>query len=229
MEMFLGILIDVLLCALVLIFIIGTAKKGFAATVFNILAFFGAFVLAAVIANYLSGWIFDTFFVESVTDKISNATTSLVADSTSEQIKSFVSTEFPFLFNYSNISGIGINTDAISGAVGTTAGEIATSLIKPIFVSLISVFVYIISLIVCIPVLRFIGKKLSKIFNISIVGKVNAFLGAILGFVKGVVAVFIISAILVFVMGMFLEADSPLSYGIQNSFVINFVNDTIIL
>lgn len=228
MEMYLGILIDLLLCLCILLFIIRTAKKGFALSLFNIIAFFGAFVLAAFISRNLSGYIFDTFFEQSVVDKIGSATTSIFSGSTSEEVSNFVSTEFPLLFNFSSISGVGINTGAISGAASTTASFIATTLIKPLFVSLISLFVYIIALVICLPILRFLAKKISKIFTVSLVGKINSVLGALLGIVKGIAVVFIICAITVVVMGLFLDTDSPLSYGIQNSFIINFVSNTIL-
>lgn len=228
MEMYLGILIDLLLCLCILLFVIRTAKKGFALSLFNIIAFFGAFVLASFISKNLSGYIFDAFFEQSVIDKINSATTSIFSGSTNEEISGFVSSEFPLLFNFSSISGVAINTDAISGAASTTANLIATSLIKPIFVSLISLFVYIIALVVCLPVLRFIAKKLSKVFTVSLAGKINSILGGLLGIVKGVIAVFIICAVAVVVMGLFLDNESPLSYGIQNSFIINFVSNTIL-
>ena len=179
MEMYLGVLIDLLLCLCILLFVIRTAKKGFALSLFNILAFLGAFVLAAFIAKNLSGYIFDTFFVQSVIDKVEGATSSIFSGSSVEEIKAFVSNEFPFLFNFSNVSGVGINTDVISGADATSASYIATELIKPIFVSLISLFVYIISLIICIPVLRFFGKMLSKVFTVSLVGTINSILGGV--------------------------------------------------
>jgi len=228
MEMYLGILIDLLLCLCVLLFVIRTAKKGFALSLFNIIAFFGAFILAAFISKNLSGYIFDTFFEQSVIEKIGSATTSIFSGSTSEEVSNFVSTEFPLLFNFSSISGIGINTESVSNAATTTASFISTNLIKPLFVSLISLFVYIIALVVCIPVLRFLAKKISKIFTVSLAGKINSILGGLLGVVKGVAVVFTICAILVVVMGLFLNTDSPLSYGIQNSFIINFVSDTIL-
>lgn len=228
MEMYLGILIDLVLCLCILLFVVRTAKKGFALSLFNIVAFFGAFVLAAFISRNLSGYIFDSFFEQSVIDKIGSATTSIFAGSTSEEVSNFVSTEFPLLFNFSSISGVGINTGAISDATYTTASFISNALIKPIFVSLISLFVYIIALVVCIPVLRFLAKKLSKVFTVSLAGKINSVLGGLLGIVKGVAVVFIICSVTVVVLGLFLDTESPLSYGIQNSFIINFVSNTIL-
>lgn len=226
--MYLGIFIDLLLCLVVLFFIIRTAKKGFALSLFNILAFFGAFILSAVIARNLSGYIFSAFFEESVIEKINSSAVSFLSSATTEEITSFVSSEFPLLFNFSEISGIGINAEAIGNASSATASYIVNTLIEPIFVSLISLFVYIISLVVCIPVLRFIAKKIAKIFTVSLVGKINSVLGGILGVIKGVVVVFIICAATVIIMGLFLNNESPLFYGIQNSFIVNFVSDVIL-
>ena len=228
MEMYIGIAIDLLLCLCVLLFVISTAKKGFALTFFNILAFFGAFVLAAVIAKNLSGFIFDRFFAQSVIEKIENATSSIFSGSSAEEIKNFVSKEFPFLFNFSNISGLGIDTGAVSGAAAATATNIAETLIRPIFVSLISIILYIISLIICLPILRWIAKLISSIFTISLIGTINSILGGILGFVKGVVIVFLICSVAVFAMSIFVDNESVFSHSVQNSFIINLVSDIIL-
>lgn len=226
--MYLGIFIDLLFCLIVLLFIVRTAKKGFALSLFNIIAFFGAFILSAIIAKNLSGYIFNAFFEESVIEKINSSATSFFTNSTTEEITNFVSTEFPLLFNFSEISGLGINSEAIGNVSSATASFISKNIIEPIFVSLISLFVYIISLVVCIPVLRFIAKRLAKVFTVSLVGKINSVLGGFLGVVKGIIVVFIICAATVMVMGLFLDSESPLFYGIQNSFIVNFVSDVIL-
>ena len=64
--------------------------------------------------------------------------------------------------------------------------------------------------------------------SISLAGKINSVLGGLLGIVKGVAVVFIICSVTVVVLGLFLDTESPLSYGIQNSFIINFVSNTIL-
>lgn len=227
MEMYLGILIDILLCLCIVLIIIRTAKKGFALSLFNIIAFFGAFILSAIIAKNLSGYIYTAFFEQSVIDKIGASSISLFNNSTAEEISNFVSTEFPTLFNFSAISGIGIDT-SIVGAISTTPEFISKVIIEPIFVSLISLFVYIIALVICMPTLRFLAKKLSKVFTVSLVGKINSVLGGFLGVVKGIAIVFSVCAAVVVVMGLFLNPESQLSYGIQNSFVISFVSSMIL-
>ena len=227
MEMYLGILIDIVLVLCIVLATIRTAKKGFALSLFNILAFFGAFLLASFVAKHLSSFIFSTFFEKNVIESIGDSATSVV-NSTADGIKSFVSTEFPLLFNFSNISGTGIDTSAIQNATNATAGYVSKNLIEPIFVNLISVFICIITLLISLPILRFIAKKISKIFTVSLVGKVNSFLGGILGIIKGVVIVFAICAATIFVTGLWLDSNTALAQGIQNSFIINFVSDFII-
>lgn len=228
MEMFLGIIIDVLLCLCIVLFIVRTAKKGFALSLFNIIAFFGAFVLAAIIAKNLSGYIFNWFFEQSVVDKIGASSTPIFNGSTSEEVNNFVFTEFPTLFNFSAVSGIGIDYSALKGATSASPEFVSKALIEPIFESFISLFVYIIALIVCIPTLRFIARKLSKIFTVSLVGKINSILGGFLGIIKGVAVVFSICAGLIVVMGLFLDPESQLTYGIQNSFIISYVSSVIL-
>lgn len=227
MEMYLGILIDILLCLCLVLFVIRTAKKGFALSLFNILAFIGAFVLASLASKHLSTLIYTSFFEQSVIDSIGNSAAAIV-NSTADGIKNFVSTEFPLLFNFSNISGVGLDTTAVQSATAATATQISKTLIEPVFVNLISFFVYIVTLIISLPILRFIGKKLSKIFTISLVGTINSILGGLLGIVKGVVCVFLVSAALLIITGLWIDGDSALAYGIQNSFIINIVNGYII-
>ncbi|MBR5273135.1 MAG: CvpA family protein [Clostridia bacterium] len=227
MEMYLGILIDVLLCLCIVLFVIRTAKKGFALSLFNIAAFFGAFLLASFVAKHLSGLIFSTFFEQTVIENIGNSAATVV-NSTTEGIKNFVSTNFPLLFNFSTVSGIGLDTSAVQESSMATAGFISETLIEPLFVSLISFFVYIITLLISLPILRFIAKKLSKVFTVSLVGTINSVLGGVLGVVKGVVVVFVISTAILIITGLWLNGDSALAYGIQNSFIINFVSSIII-
>lgn len=228
MEMYLGIIIDLLLILCIVLFIVRTAKKGFALSLFNIIAFFGAFILAAIIAKNLSGYIFNWFFEQSVVDKIGASSTPLFSGSTSEEVNKFVFTEFPTLFNFSSISGIGINSSALTGSTSTSPHFVSNVIIEPIFESFISLFVYIIALAICIPTLRFIAKKLSKIFTVSLVGKINSILGGFLGIIKGVAIVFSICAGLIVVMGLFIDPESPLTYGIQNSFIISYVSSIIL-
>lgn len=101
--------------------------------------------------------------------------------------------------------------------------QIKLSVVRPVVISLIQVVITIILFIVCLFLVRMLAK-LFKNIKIPIVGKLNNFLGGVLGLFKG----FALSLVLVYIIAMILPpAEETLNFStnqlIKNSHLFGFI------
>ncbi len=207
------------------------SKKGFVKAA---VLFFG-FVIAAVIARYVSlpiaNFIYDSFVAEKVSQTISMklATSSVIGPMTDLSIKidSALDSLPEILRNATGfLMGSSEAETAVSSAMveaGKTLSEsIETEVVKPAVISLLQSILFIVLFVI----LSFLIKKLAFVggyFNkIPVVGKLNMFLGGVLGTLEGLIIVFLIAVALHFSLLLLGDKIPITETDIDNSFVFKF-------
>ncbi len=130
-----SIIIDLTIIAIVIISVILSAKKGFIASLIELVGYFAAIIISYTISMPLAKFINESF---------------------------------------TNLSPI------INQAL---AGLISVILVSVLFV-----------------VVKIISKAITKLFNLTIIGKINSFFGGVLGIAKGAIIAFAICLIITIIM-----------------------------
>lgn len=122
-----------------------------------------------------------------------------------------------FVKNFINQSGIEVNElldnadeiinegDTVKTASEKLAVNVSQTKIKPIAANIIGAVYSLILFIIFSLIFKLLGKILNKFFSFSIVGKLNASLGGVCGFVKGtvftIILCIVINAVVSFIEG----------------------------
>lgn len=196
-----SIVLDVLIVALLVIFLLIGKKKGFVCTAIELLGWIAVAVFAIPLAQTAANWVYDVCIDNSICNAVNKTIVETSDGSLITAINDYIAKLPSFVSSQlaeneitaSYILNQGELNDNIAGAVSNA--------VKPIIIPLISAIISIILAIVGIFCVRLLAKVCGGIVNrIPIVGSVNGLLGAMLGLVKGAVitgiAVFIISTVL---------------------------------
>jgi len=181
-----ALILDLIIVAIFVVSIIITAKRGFVKSVSLILGFFLAIFAAMTISGPLSEFIYDKAVEPSIVRTIEKTITSSV-DSTKEGLVNGVNDALPgFIKNSVKFDKSDLNNDIVDNdAPKTIAENISRNSVRPITVSFIKVIASLALFVVLSIAFKFLSRILNKIFSFSIVGKLNRFLGGILGLVNG--------------------------------------------
>lgn len=195
-------IVDLIILAILLIFIIIGIKQGFLRQAVNLVSGIASFVIAYC-------------FCDNLLDLISNKTNILVSLSdklTSSLSKnSILGTEFnPETFK-SNLESLNIPNFIIEAVSKISIGNETTSLaalLSQVLAKYILLSICFISLFLLCKFLFVIIKKIASLFNnIIVIGTINRILGSLLGFIKGLLFVYFA----LFIINTFI----PLSNGVS--------------
>ena len=190
------IIIDVALCAIVLLFAFISRKKGFLTTFLELCGFILAGFAAIKLSPIVSEWIYDTLIapsmISSVTDKLSSSA-AVAADTVIGAIPAFAVKAAEFIGI--NVKGIAEGT-ASSGSFEKIASEVNASVIRPIIVLLIKAILTIIMFVVFMIVIKLIAKLFKGVNKLPLIGGLNKALGFILGIGKGAIVAMLVCFVL---------------------------------
>jgi len=197
----LGLIVDIIIIAVVVIFAIIGYKKGFLKSVLSLFSWVVCAVVAVLVAKYVAGWINGIYdFSSLIGNKISDSLTN--------------SNEF-----FATAINTFENTDQIIASIPEGTGKLLTQLIKIVFsnsavdmaseASIASVVgaslghfcMVIIAGILTFIILKIVVKLLSKLFDkiasTKILGGLNKILGLCLGVLKAGVIIVIVNGVLI--------------------------------
>lgn len=187
--------LDLIVLAIIAIFALLSAKKGFIRTIIEIVGF----VLVILLANNLSPQISDYTYDKLVEPAIVSSVEKMqvgdnVTNFSLENMPSLVSKILGSNFDISGFQSI-INEN-INNGVKSAVVSASQSVVKPIVTGIFDLIFTLIITVVLLVVVNFVAKFVNKLFSFSLVGKANKILGAILGIIKGVVISAIVCTII---------------------------------
>ena len=193
-----GILIDLILVAIVALYIFLSAKKGFVAVFVEIIGFVLVFALALAVSRPIADVIYDKMIepsvVKSVNADIDNAgdkAVSALPKIFSAGVIRFGDTQNEFDETMLENIEKGKNEAIITASQEILKPKVTKSIALIIFLPLNLIFMFII---------RIVARILNKLFSFSIIGKLNRLLGAAIGLPKGIIMAAIFCLIINFVL-----------------------------
>ncbi len=215
MDWVIGIVLDLVLVAIVLLFCHKGKKDGFAKTLIGFLGFFIAIILAALLCKPIANFAYTSLAQKPVENAIETAIYAQ-ADSIQEKapsvdeiltgIEDALENAPEFLKNALALEEkreqLAARINEIYTADITALSQNAAEIIvKPIIVTAVSGVVFILLFFILMLICSLLAKSLKLVNKIPLLGGVNALLGGLIGLLKGIIVVIIINWLLVLFVG----------------------------
>ncbi len=214
MDWAIGILIDVILVLIIVIFAKKGSKDGFAKTLVSFFGFFIALVLAAVACTPVAEFCYDSAISNTVETKTKEMLDGKVeqdgnvdTDAVVAAVNGAIETLPGFMKNSIDTEKITENfKNTVEGSISDvdTAGiaqAVNQKIVRPSLVSVIAAAAFAVIFIVLFIVCKILAKALKLVNKLPLLSTVNGFLGGLLGVLKGAIIVIIINWIMVFLVG----------------------------
>ncbi len=193
-----GIILDIIIIAIIALCIFLSAKHGFVRTFIEVAGFVAAFFIAFTISSPLADITYDKIIGPSITSKV-----ELAAENGTDTVASSVWNSFPDIIkNHSSLIGVSEQSfsnrvnETLSSGVSDTAVKISQNVAKPLITKVVSAFYCTAIAVILIILSKFLARALNKLFNVSIIGKINSALGGIIGIFKGLAFSFVFCVII---------------------------------
>lgn len=190
-----SIALDLILIAIILFFVLTSAKRGFVKVVTETAGFIAAVILAFTISTPLAEITYDKIIEPPVIEAAVNAVGESAEHEAWNALPDFlISSDTAFFGTTVNsfTEKITVNmSQGVESAVKTASQEV----VKPVATKILSLLYSVILVLVLSIVVKFLAKLLNSLFSFSIVGSLNRTLGGVVGAVKGVVVAFILCAV----------------------------------
>ena len=223
-----SIILDVILLAIFIAFILVAAKKGFVLTLLELIAVVVALLVSyqfsPIVAQAAYDKVVEPKIIETVEQKIDEA---VDVSATADQAKVIIDSIPEFMVKYA--ISVGVDTEEIKEKISSeeiTSENIATQLTRkiaqPIAIGALTVIFFLLMSAILLFVLRWLAQLLSKSIKIPIVRKTNRILGGVLGACKGLLVVIFICTILDF---LFSGSESEFAEIVNKSYVMGMLDD----
>ena len=201
-----SILIDVLLAALVVVIIIVASKRGIMVTVAEVLAFVIAILLAAYTAKPIAKVMYKAFFYKTVQRELYEALPADGKAVTTAQKAQYAFDNMPeFVKKQAEKTGMNvgaITTQIAQMKIGTNEmyKELEDKVVRPIATEVLKHVLYFFLAIIYAIILRIIFVSVAKGMKQSdTIEKMDKTVGALIGVAEGLVVVFLICNLLVYI------------------------------
>ena len=221
-------ILDLIFIALAVVMIILGAKKGLIKALLDGLSTIASGIIAYILATPVAKVIYDAFVRGIVKSEFEKGLNESGTDfgSISEKVNVLVSELPEGALNIASKFGFDVN-GAISNVVSSAPDSneslvetLMTNIGDNIFLTITEAVTMIALFIIVSIALTFVIRLLNKVVKkLPVVKQANKLAGGLLGLVKAVVIIFVVSTVLVFVKN---EALTPI---INSSLILGFVND----
>ena len=191
-----SIVIDLILIAVILLFVLTSAKRGFVKVLIETVGFIAAVIVAFTISTPLAELTYDKIIEPPVIEAAVNAAGESAEHEAWNALPDFLINSDNAFFATTVNSFTEKITIKISDGVENAVKNASREVVKPVATKLIGLLYSVILIIVLSIVAKFLAKILNKLFSFSFVGKINRTLGGVVGFVKGSVVAVILCAII---------------------------------
>lgn len=201
-----SIVIDLALVAVVVVIIILAARRGIVVTIAEVLAFVIAIVLAAYTAKPVAQVMYKAFFYKTVQRELYENLPSDGKGLTTSQKAQYCFDNMPE-FAKKQCEKVGINVSTITTQLqktklGTTDmyKELEDKIVRPIATEVLKHILYFFLAIIYGIILKLIFGAIAKgMLSSDALEKADKFVGALIGVAEGVVVVFLICNLLVYI------------------------------
>lgn len=189
-------IIDSALIIMLLMFIFDGRRKGFVKMVLSIAATILSIMVARELCEPVAVWVEENLIRQAATNSIADALSFHINETVQE-----ASAALPdYIMNAVQHSGISLES-VISGeitleAVENAAAQIYSAIKDFAIVPAAKIVAFFVIYLICNAVLSFAVSFINKVFKLPVLKSLNRFLGSVLGGIKGVFMVVLVSAVL---------------------------------
>lgn len=200
-------ILDALTVGIIAAFAISSYRKGFLNTIVVLLGSLGAMFVSLTYSQPAAEVIYQQFFYEKISAMVAQHLGSFTAADAAAFAKSIedLTGEMPAMLSSALQSQLGIYVGqwyqqlADSNAATVTAA-ITDTIIAPVAIGLLRVVVFFIMFSLLMMLVNTIAGLLKTVNHLPLIGVFNELLGGVLGAIQGMLYVFVISAVLWFLI-----------------------------
>lgn len=225
-----GIVLDLMVLAIIILFCILSARKGFVKIFVEVAGFVAAMVLTFTISTPLAGATYDKIIEPPIISSVSKTavnTSEAATQSVWDSLPDFVTKNADRLSLDSEQLSENV-TDNMQGGVETAVEKASQEIIRPVVVKILGLVYSVVLMIVLLILVKLLAKLINKVFSFSVIGKANKFFGGVLGILKGaviaIVFCMVISLIVSFTKNGFLIFTKD---SIDSSYVFKFLTEIV--
>lgn len=224
------IILDLIVIAIIMLFVAISAKHGFVKTVIEVAGFVAVIMITFTISTPLAGTTYDKIIEPPIISAVSDEgqeSNSKAVEKVWEKLPEFV---------VSAAEDVGVTAEKLDKDISTNMHEgvekavkdSSQSLIRPVVVKILGLIYSVVIMLVLSFVVSILAKFVNSLFSFSVVGKLNRALGGVIGAVKGIVAAIffcmVVSLIISFTENGFLIFTPE---NVNNSYVFKFFTEII--
>lgn len=192
---------DIALLVIVIICVIYGCIKGFLSMFVSLVGRIAAVILALILSSFLAKYTYTTFVQPQVTETVSAKVEEVLEKDKNTALEEIIKKATDGMPEFVQNSALSC-TDLIkvdNDKKTEIADTIEESVISPIVSSALQIVIFIILLTIFLIIVKFLSKSFGEINDWPIVGKLNQFLGGVLGIVNAaiivIIAVFVIKGV----------------------------------
>ena len=218
--------IDVILLAIIGIVVLVSVKSGFFKTLFDLVGYIVAIIVAKNASLLLAKNAFDTFIRGGAQEYLDSVVSEITTEQLPEQTDRVISSIPDGLRGLLNV--VGFTEEKIADQISTVetgsqnmVSDLMDNVIEPIGVGVMQFLIFIILGIVLLIAAKIIVGLLNKIVKkLPVIKRFNSLLGGIFGLVKGVV----LAAVFAGALGVIASASDNQGFidAVSNSVILNF-------
>lgn len=218
-------IVDIIIIAIIVLFVIIGVKRGLAKTILNL----AGLVLTAVSAYYISSFLSQLFYDMFIKQTVITNTQQIIeqngidyaVSNCLEAVPQWVNGIISFIVGAFGISLNEFqNQITVPANISSSASQVIESVLAPVVTSVLSIILVIILFIIILIIVKKLVKLVLRIFNIPVIKQINQFLGGIVGLAEGLLIVFI--AVNIISMAAGFSNPDLLSNGMFNGGIFKF-------
>jgi len=192
----LPIVLDIIAVAIVVLFAIIGYNAGFVKTIIELIGWIAVLLFASVLANQISGFIFDCFISEPIIKSVEKSVAEFGANGVNEYFNGL-----PDLIQRL-LNAYGINAESVGATIDSN--QIAVAIVEQIKMPIVSLISFIFNVIIFVLGIILV-RLLARVCN-SVVSRIPLVSGLnrTLGFVSGVAKGFVITAVFCWIFSFFI-------------------------
>lgn len=194
-------ILDLIIVAILVVFALLAAKKGFVKSVIEIAGFVLAIFLAFTLSSPATNFIYDKAINPAIHSTIEAAVGDTYSNIDSAVTENITNKLPGFIADNANLDVSGILNDSYASP-SEVADAVCANVVQPVVTAILNAVITAILLVVLLIVFKFLAKFINKLFSFSIIGKANKILGAVVGLIKGAGVAVIFVAIISFIVNL---------------------------
>lgn len=198
-----GILIDIILIAVVILSVWRGVKHGFVRSVMNIITFIAALLCGWYFTPYLASFYHEKFLLNKLSSDIYNAIDSLISSGIESINLPRLFADKPDAFleiieRYgADIGSLEQYFNSLNGKTGNITADISTRIAEPVSTGLSGILAFFSIFLLVILILKLVSFILDLIFKLPVLNAFNRVAGFVLGSVCGLAYAWILAVIII--------------------------------